>query len=67
MPVDSSGTIELLTIPEVAKFLKISASGVRRLQYGRHIPFHKIGGGIRFAKEDVVSYLVQHRVEAIGS
>lgn len=65
MPIDSP-SIELLTIPEVAKILKVSASGVRRLQQGRHIPFHKVGGSVRFAKEDIVSYLAKHRVEAIG-
>lgn len=66
MPTDSPA-IELLTVSEVAKVLKISASGVRRLQYGRHIPFHKVGGSVRFSRKDVSSYLENSRVEAIGS
>lgn len=66
MLTESSPAIELYTIPEVAEILKISKAGVRRLQQGRHIPFHKVGGSIRFAKEDLVSYLAENRVETIS-
>lgn len=65
-PSSSTPAIELLTTVEVAEFLKISATTVRRLQQGRHIPFLKVGGSIRFAKDDLVSYLEKMRVEAIG-
>jgi excisionase family DNA binding protein len=57
--------MELLTIDEVAKLLKVSPTTVRRLQQGRHIPFIKIGGGVRFAKEDIVDFLKKRRVEPI--
>jgi len=66
LPVDSTATIEVLTVAEVAKLLKISVSGVRRLQQGRQIPFIKIGGSIRFLKSDVVCLVNKSRVEAIG-
>ena len=56
----------LLNTREVAALLKISVAGVRRLQQGRHIPFLKVGGSVRFAKEDILAYLARHRVEAIG-
>jgi excisionase family DNA binding protein len=65
MSNDSGPTIELLTIAEVAKLLRISASGVRRLQQRRLIPFVKIGGSVRFTKDDILSYLLKRRVEAI--
>jgi excisionase family DNA binding protein len=65
MSTDSSPTLELLTIKEVAEILKISATGVRRLQQGRLIPFMKVGGSIRFTKADVVSYLAKQRVDAV--
>lgn len=58
-------TPTLLTIIEVAKFLKISPTGVRRLQQQRLIPFLKVGGSVRFLKEDIVSYLKKRRVKAI--
>ncbi len=58
-------SLTLLTIPEVAKFLRISSTGVRRLQERRIIPFIKVGGSVRFLKEDILSYLRRQRVESI--
>jgi len=58
-------TIELLTISEAAEFLKISISGMRRLQQERHIPFFKVGGSVRFAKSDIIEYLKERRIESI--
>lgn len=66
MSVDSTPTLELLTLAEVADLFKISVSSVRRLQQQRRIPFTKIGGSIRFAKSDLVSYVERGRVESIG-
>jgi excisionase family DNA binding protein len=66
MPIDSGPSLELLTITEVAELLKISLASVRRLQQRRVVPFIKVGGSVRFAKEDLVSYLAKNRVEAIG-
>ena len=59
-------TIELLTIKDVAELLKVSQTSVRRLQQGRHLPFIKVGGSIRFAKTDIFEYLKKGRVEAIS-
>lgn len=66
MSVDSNSTPEILTIAEVARLFKISGSGVRRLQHQRRIPFLKIGGGVRFTRSDILSYLQRERVESIG-
>ncbi len=66
-PNEPDLAIELLTIPEAAEFLRISASGMRRLQYGRQVPFFKVGGTIRFAKNDLTSYLARQRVGSIGT
>jgi len=63
---DSIPTLELLTIYEVARLLKISVSSVRRLQQRRRIPFVKVGGSIRFIKSDLLSYVDRERVESIG-
>lgn len=64
--VGSRSEIELLTIPEVARLLKISVAGVRRLQQGRRLPFLKIGGSVRFSKNDIVTYLEKQRIEPIA-
>lgn len=63
---NNASGIELLTIPETAKLLKISTTGVRRLQQSRSIPFIKVGGSIRFSRHDLLSYLVKMRVEPIA-
>jgi excisionase family DNA binding protein len=65
MSIEPGPALELLTIPEVAKLLKISASGVRRLQHARHLPFIKVGGSVRFLRRDIVSYLEAYRVRSI--
>ena len=70
LPFDNSSSgstpaIELMTVADAAAFLSISKSGVRRLQQGRHLPFIKIGGSVRFAKRDLITYLTQRRVEAL--
>jgi excisionase family DNA binding protein len=58
-------TIELLTIRDVAALLKVSVTSVRRLQHGRHIPFIKVGGSVRFTKADIIAYLQKGRIEVI--
>jgi excisionase family DNA binding protein len=62
---DLHPTTELLTIKEVAGWLKISSSGLRRLQQARQIPFIKIGGSIRFLKDDIFAYLKNQRVDQV--
>jgi excisionase family DNA binding protein len=64
MSSDPNSTIELLTIVEVAEVLKISATGVRRLQQARQLPFIKVGGSVRFLKRDIIVYLEKQRVES---
>jgi excisionase family DNA binding protein len=56
----------LLTVPEAARFLRISPTGMRRLQQERRVPFIKVGGAVRFLREDLLAYLRKQRVEAIG-
>jgi excisionase family DNA binding protein len=65
MSIDPGSSVELLTILEVAKLLRISASGVRRLQQARQLPFIKVGGSVRFSRRDIVSYLEMRRVGLI--
>jgi excisionase family DNA binding protein len=59
---DSS--IELLTIKEAAAFLKIAVPTVRRLQQQREVSFIKVGGCVRFAKSDLIGYLIRKRIPA---
>ena len=56
---------ELLTKDEVVEIFKTSKSSICRLMDGRKIPFHKIGGGIRFNKKDILEYLEKNKIEII--
>jgi excisionase family DNA binding protein len=60
------GLADLLTVAEAAKLLGVSASGMRRLQQERRIPFFKVGRCVRFAKSDLAAYLARRRVDSIG-
>lgn len=57
--------MELLTINEVAKLFKVSVTSVRRLQWGRHILFLKVGDSIRFSKNDIIDCLNKIRIDVI--
>jgi excisionase family DNA binding protein len=63
--MDKETDIALLDVTEVAQFLKISVSTVRRLQQHRQLPFCKVGGLIRFTKSDIVDYVKSKRVAAL--
>jgi excisionase family DNA binding protein len=65
MSIDCDSPIDLLTIREAAKLLKLSVSGVRRLQRQRRIPFIKLGGSIRFDRRDLAKLLNKNRVRSI--
>ncbi len=59
--------IELMTVGETAAFLKISRTGVRRLQHARQLPFVKVGGSVRFVRDDLVHYLSRRRVVSLDA
>jgi excisionase family DNA binding protein len=67
MPIDCDPSTDLLTIREAANLLRLSVSGVRRLQRQRRIPFIKLGGSIRFDRRDLTNFVNRNRVQAIGS
>jgi len=57
---------QMLTPGELATLLKISRPSVYRLADKRIIPFHKVGGSLRFSEEDIWSFLEQNRFEPVG-
>ena len=49
----------LMTIEEVAKYLKVSTRTLYRLVQQRRIPAIKVGRQWRFRKDDVFNYLLK--------
>lgn len=55
----------VFTPDELAEYLAISKATVYRLVNKRRLPFNKVGGVLRFKKDDVEKYLKTGRVEPI--
>ena len=53
-----------LTPEDLASLLSISRPTVYRLIERRQIPFYKIGGSLRFKKDEVLTYLEKSRFES---
>lgn len=60
--LQSSGDFPtLLTITQTAKILNISSSTLRGLIQARKLPFYKIGGSVRFSKEELIEHIKKAR------
>lgn len=57
----------LMDIDELAAYLGVTESFVRRLIHERRIPFHKIGKFIRFRHADIETWIQAQRVDQLGS
>lgn len=53
---------DVFTPDQVADFLKISKVTVYRLAYKRDLICHRIGGQLRFKREDVEKYFEANRI-----
>ncbi len=51
----------LLTVNETAEYLSVSRSTIYRLVERAEVPSHKVGGQIRFDRDELRSYI--HREE----
>jgi excisionase family DNA binding protein len=53
---------KIMTIPEVASFLKMSKAKIYYLIDRREIPHLKIGRNVRVLESDLIKWLAQQRV-----
>jgi len=49
--------MELLTVEELSKYLKLNPNHIYRLKAAHKIPFIQIGGAVRFNKADIEKWL----------
>ncbi|MFA9410279.1 MAG: helix-turn-helix domain-containing protein, partial [Deltaproteobacteria bacterium] len=54
----------VLTVPELAEFLRISEKSVYALISGKHIPHIRVLRRVRFLKTDVLRFVQENRVSA---
>lgn len=57
---------EILTIKQVADYLKVTERTIYRLAGAKKIPAFKVGGTWRFSKADIDAWIKQQSMEALG-
>ena len=55
----SAGQSEILTIREVAEYLKVTQRTIYRLAAAKKIPAFKVGGTWRFSKAEITEWIQQ--------
>ncbi len=56
-------TDEILTLKEVADYLKLAEKTAYRLAAEGRLPGFKVGGSWRFKKEDVLQWIEEQKVD----
>ena len=56
---------EILTIKQVAAYLKVTERTIYRLAAAKKIPAFKVGGTWRFSRVDIDSWIKQQSMEAL--
>ena len=56
---------EILTIRQVAGFLKVTERTIYRLAAAKKIPAFKVGGTWRFSRADIDNWIKQQSMEAV--
>ena len=62
----SSSDGEILTIKQVADFLKVTDRTIYRLAAAKKIPAFKVGGTWRFSRADIDLWIKQQSMEALA-
>ncbi len=62
--MESNDAHHLLTVEEVADWLRLTPKGIYCLVEGRRIPFIKVASRVRFFRTDIVAWLRANRVPA---
>lgn len=63
--MDALDLPEVLTAPELAKFLRTTAAALAQDRYhGRGVPFVKFGSKrVRYLRQDVIDYIAANRMQ----
>lgn len=61
----STGQNGILTIKEVAVYLKVTERTIYRLAAAKKIPAFKVGGTWRFSREDIDRWIKQQSMEGL--
>lgn len=62
-----AGKSGILTIREVADYLKVTERTIYRLAAAKKIPAFKVGGSWRFSRPDIDAWIRQQSIDSIES
>jgi excisionase family DNA binding protein len=63
---DMSAAVDrLLTVQELAEFLRLTPKGVYAMVEARRIPFIRVSNRVRFRQSDVLAWLEENRVPSV--
>jgi len=62
-----TGGEEILTIKEVAGYLKVKERTIYRLSQGKKIPAFKVGGMWRYSQTDIDSWIKQKSMDGLDA
>lgn len=63
----TAGKVEILTIRELAQYLKVNERTIYRLVSAKKIPSFKVGGSWRFSLADIDVWIKQQSMEGIDA
>ena len=63
----NTGEGEILTIKQVAEYLKVTERTIYRLAAAKKIPAFKVGGTWRFSLADIDSWIKQQSMEGLDT
>ena len=63
----SKGKSDILTILEVASYLKVAERTVYRLAAAKRIPAFKVGGAWRFSRSDIEQWIKRQSLEGFAA
>jgi excisionase family DNA binding protein len=61
------GRFEILTIKELAEYLKVNERTIYRLAAAKKIPAFKVGGSWRFSLADIDGWIKQQAMEGLDA
>jgi len=63
---NAAGNAEIMTIREVAEYLKVNERTIYRLLSAKKLPAFKVGGSWRFKRSDIDNWIASQSVGGAG-
>ncbi len=65
-PGKSIEDYDFMTVDELAAFMKVSKTTVYRIVESHIMPVYRLGGSLRFRKQDIIAYIESQKTDAMN-